>query len=135
MSAFFPPLPPNHAPGGPAPTTRVDPSVEREVLARRWEVRSAQWRAWTLAEAVFGPGVRVTLSPYPGRGAFRALFYMEVPFENLESHRRLEAIFASCSAADPVLGRIPCIFALEPAFERVPEPVTAVAAPALLCGH
>jgi hypothetical protein len=125
MSAF-----PNHPPGGELgrgfePTSLLDPRLQREVSARRWEIRAAQWRTLALAEAVFGEGVSVRLAPYPGRGPFRGMFLVEVPFGDLERHRRLEGVFTACAGLDPVLSCVPSIFVFEPRWGEIATPTQA----------
>jgi hypothetical protein len=103
-------------PVAPAPerTTYVDPTLEEQSAAWRWEARAAQWRARELAEIVFGGEVVARLSGRAGRAPFRGLLHLDVPFRDLDTHRALEAVFLSSASRDPVLGRIPLVFVLGP---------------------
>ena len=120
MSAWLP-LRSRHLPDDPEHTTFVDPTRELEVVRRRWEVRSAEWRAVALAEAVFGRPVRASVrgGDPAGRGFFRGLLRLEVPFRELELHRWREEVFRACAARDPVLTRVPLVYVFVPE----PEPV------------
>jgi hypothetical protein len=114
------PKQPSGSTGLPQNIEHLDPFLEQRVEQRPWEVRSAQWRAWALAEAVFGEGVEVRLS---GRGSYhglRGLLTLTVPFSTLGEHRHREAIFLAWAGADPVLAQVPLIFVFEPA--PVPTP-------------
>ena len=99
-------------------TDHVDPFLARRVESKPWELRSAQWRAWALAEASFGKNVRVSLVGRPGHRNFRGLLYLSVPFRDLEDHKWREALFLSWAGQDPVLTRVPLVFVFEP------DPVT-----------
>jgi len=92
----------------------VDPSLHLEEVRRRWEVRAAQWRARELAEAVFGGEVRATLGGRGTRGTLRGLLHLEVPFSDLESHRRGETAFLMSAATDPVMARVPLVVVFSP---------------------
>jgi hypothetical protein len=112
-------------PGGswwdsPEATEHLDPTLDRRVLRRRWEVRCAQWRAWVLAEAAFGPPVLVTLSGGAEVQSFRGLLNLRIPFRNLEDHWNREALFLAWAEKDPVLARVPVVFVFEPAPVRMP---------------
>jgi hypothetical protein len=113
-----------HVPGvpldGPEPMEHVDPLLARRIDRKPWEIRSAQWRAWTLAEAVFGTGVRVHLSGRIGYQGIRGLLTMTVPFRDLTDHRGRESLFLSWAAQDPVLSRMPLIFIFQP--DAAPHP-------------
>jgi hypothetical protein len=104
------------APDPPEPqrTAYVDPTLGEHEASWRWEARAAQWRARELAESVFGGEVRARLTGRAGRQPFRGLLYLEVPFEDLATHRALEAVFLSCASEDAVLGKIPLVFVLGP---------------------
>lgn len=101
---------------GPEPEeekiVQIDPT--REQSRWRWEIRAAQWRARELAEAVFGGAVGARLTGRTPRGAFHGLLHLEVPFENLDTHRSLEAVFLASAARDPLLGGVPLVFVLSP---------------------
>jgi hypothetical protein len=99
---------------GPEPLEHVDPQVRRRLDRKPWEVRSAQWRAWTLAEAAFGTGVQVLLSGRTGYQGIRGLLTMSVPFRDLSDHRGRESLFLNWVSRDPVLARVPLIFVFQP---------------------
>ncbi|MGD2068768.1 MAG: hypothetical protein PVI57_08860 [Gemmatimonadota bacterium] len=100
----------------PEHTAFVDPTRDLEAVRRRWEVRSAQWRAAALAESIFGRPVRVRMrgGDPAGRGAFRGLLRLEVPFRDLELQRWRERTFQACAARDPVLTRVPLVYVFAP---------------------
>ncbi len=104
--------------GGPFPdpesTEYVDPFLARRVEARPWELRSAQWRAWALAEVAFGRNVEVSLVGRPGHSSFRGLLYLTVPFRDLVDHKRRESLFLSWAGQDLILSRVPLVFVFEP---------------------
>ncbi len=110
---LFPPIGPEF-PRGEEETVRLDPLLERRREERPWELRAAQWQAWTLAEMAFGPGVEVTLSGTGGYLSFRGMLAIRVPFREIRDHREREAIFLSWVGEDPVLSRLPLIFSFEP---------------------
>lgn len=116
---LFPPIP-GGVPGDPQGIVHLDPLLERRIERHPWQVRSAQWRAWALAEAVFGPEVRTQVSGMGGYGTFRGLLTLTVPFENLEDHRRRESLFLAWASRDPVLTRVPFVFLFQP--RPVPVP-------------
>lgn len=90
-------------------TVLVDPTITRVHERERWEARAAQWRARALAEAVFGGDVEATLSGL-GRGGFRGLLHLRVPFTDLNRHRAAEAAFLALAGRDQVLARIPFVY-------------------------
>jgi len=98
------------------PETResIDPFLARRVETKPWELRAAQWRAWTLAETAFGKGVVVSLVGRPGFPTFRGLLYLSVPFLDLGDHDRRQSLFLSWAREDPVLRRVPMVFVFEP---------------------
>ena len=98
----------------------IDPFLARRAEARPWELRSAQWRAWSLAEIAFGRGVEVALAARPGHESFRGLLYLSVPFRDLRDHKRRESLFLSWAGQDPVLTRVPLVFVFEPSPVPVP---------------
>lgn len=101
---------------GPEATEHLDPTLDRRTSHRRWEVRSAQWRAWLLAEAAFGAPVRVTLAGGGEYQSLRGLLTLTVPFRDLADHHRRESLFLAWAGQDPVLFRVPLVFV----FEAVP---------------
>ncbi len=107
---------PRAGPPGPDPGAQehVDPFIARRVETRPWELRSAQWRAWFLAEGVFGSGVTVALVGRPGYPSFRGLLYLAVPFKDLTDHTKRQSLFLSWAGEDPVLSRVPLVFVFEP---------------------
>jgi len=115
---FFP-RPPG-IPDDPEEIASLDPLVARQLERSPWRVRSAQWRAWALAEAAFGEGVRTRLTGMRGYGSFRGLLTVTVPFRALEDHRNRESMFLAWASRDPVLTRIPFLFVFHP--EPVPKP-------------
>lgn len=100
--------------GGPDPTVSIDPILDRRLELQRWEIRAAQWRAWALAEAVFGREAQVHLTSKGGPKAFRGLLTLTVPFSDLPRHREREAIFMACAGQDPVLSTMPLIYVFQP---------------------
>lgn len=114
MDELFPP-PPGGAPDEVEPTEHLDPLLDRRLETRPWEVRSAQWRAWELAEAAFGEGVQVRLSGRVGYQSFRGLLSITVPFRGLADHRTREEVFLDWASRDPILTRVPLIFVFDPA--------------------
>jgi hypothetical protein len=82
--------------------------------AARWEVRAAQWRALELARAVFGPEVRGTLLGLRTRGELRGLLKLDVPFADLDAHRRREAAFLGMVGTDPLMAQVPLVFVVGP---------------------
>ncbi|MFC1660318.1 hypothetical protein ACFL3S_02480 [Gemmatimonadota bacterium] len=98
---------------GVEPTVNLDPILDLRVERRPWEVRAAQWRAWHLAEMIFGPEVRVRLAGRGGPSTFRGLLTLGVPFSDLADHRAREALFMSWVARDPLLARVPFIYVFE----------------------
>jgi hypothetical protein len=96
----------------------LDPILQRRLERSPWEVRSAQWRAWALAEAAFGGRVRTHLAGKAGYASFRGLLTVVVPFRDLDDHRYRESLFLAWVSRDPVLARVPLVFVFEP------DPVT-----------
>jgi hypothetical protein len=113
LDDLFLPRPPQ-LPDGPEEIASLDPLVERQVERSPWRVRSAQWRAWALAEAAFGEGVRTHLTGMRGYGSFRGLLTINVPFRALEDHRYRESVFLAWASRDPILTRIPFLFVFHP---------------------
>lgn len=115
---FFPrpPDPQNDADG----IVTQDPFLERLVERRPWQIRSAQWRAWALAEEAFGAGVRTSLSGRGGHAGFRGLLTISVPFRAMEDHRDRESLFLAWASRDPVLMRVPFVFVFRPEPVAVP---------------
>jgi hypothetical protein len=100
----------------------------RRFQAERWEVRAAEWKVLELARHVFGPGASVRLARYPGRGSFRGLLRLEVPFLDLEDHGRREACFLALVRGEAVLEQVPLIFIFDPAPHSGVLPVVEAAA-------
>jgi hypothetical protein len=115
---FFPPL--SGRPEDPEGMVHLDPLLEQRVERNPWMVRSAQWRAWTLAEEAFGEGVRTQLAGRGGHAPFRGLLTISVPFRTLQDHRRRESLFLAWASRDPVLARVPFVFIFEPAPVEAP---------------
>ena len=114
MREAFPEV--GEAPNGSRPNTvHVDPRLGLDEMRRRWEARSAQWRARELAESIFGGEVEARLVGHGVRSSFRGLLYLDVPFTDLERHRSLEACFLAVAARDPLLSTVPFVFVLGPA--------------------
>lgn len=113
MSDFLP-RNPQVPPNGPEPVEDVDTFLETRTDRKPWEIRSAQWRAWALAEAVFGGGVLVHLSGRVGYHGIRGLLTLTVPFRDLSDHRGRESLFLSWASWDPVLCQVPLIFVFQP---------------------
>ncbi len=110
---FFFPRPPTF-PGDEEEIVTLDPLLERRLERNPWQVRAAQWRAWALAEAAFGEGVRTSLSGRGGYNAFRGLLTVTVPFRGMDDHRNRESLFMAWVSRDPVLTRVPFVFLFEP---------------------
>ena len=106
---------------GPEATEHFDPTLDRRTSRRSWEVRSAQWRAWELAEAAFGEAVCVALAGGGEYQSLRGLLTLQVPFRDLPDHRRRESLFLAWAGRDPVLSRVPLIFVFEPTPLQVPR--------------
>ena len=113
MDEIFAPLP-GTDPGEPQSTEHIDPFLERRIEKRPWELRSAQWRAWAIAEIAFGSSVEVSLAGRPGYPDFRGLLFLRVPFLDLADHESRQDLFLSWAGADPVLSRVPLVFIFEP---------------------
>ena len=112
-------------PDGPERMEHLDPLLERRLDRKPWEVRSAQWRAWALAEGAFGAGVRVHLSGRHAYQGIRGLLTLTVPFQDLADHRARESHFLSWAARDPILTRVPLIFVFQPEPRSTPEEAPA----------
>jgi hypothetical protein len=98
----------------PESTEHVDPFLARRIETRPWELNSAQWRAWVLAEVAFGKDVTVSLVGRPGHRSFRGLLHLSVPFRDLADHKGRESLFLSWAGQDPVLSRVSMLFVFEP---------------------
>jgi hypothetical protein len=113
-------------PGGemglPEPTESLDPFLQRRLEERPWELRAAQWRAWALAQEVFGKGVQVRLAGGGGSQGFRGLLTLDVPFTTLGDHRTRERIFLSWAGADPILTQVPLVYVFQPFLQPLPVP-------------
>jgi hypothetical protein len=103
----------------PEPRLYGEPTEEERL--GRWEVRAAQWRAVELARVAFGMGASASLIGMRARGRepedFRGLLCLDVPFDTLDRHREREARFMSMVDADPLLGRVPLVYAVGPSPE------------------
>ena len=113
MSEFVPASPEGFQ-TDPERTEHVDPLIEQRLERRPWELRSAQWRAWELAQAAFGAGVSVSLSGRAGYAGFRGFLHLAVPFADLADHEAKEGLFLSWARRDPVLRQVPLVFIFEP---------------------
>jgi hypothetical protein len=100
--------------GGPESLVFLDPTVDLRVERRPWQLRSAQWRAWELAQAVFGGEVQVLLGGSGGPSTFRGMLTLRVPFPGLPVHKERERQFMSLAANDPLLCALPLIYVFEP---------------------
>lgn len=97
----------------PDATEHLEPELRRDVV-RRWEVRAAQWRATALAEWAFEGAVVPRLAGRREAAGFRALLELEVPFDDLESHREAERRFLAAAGRDAVLSRMPMVVMFAP---------------------
>ena len=113
MDEIFNPTAGGHG-SDPEAQEHLDPFFARRIETRPWELRSAQYRAWSLAEGAFGAGVTVSLVGRPGHASFRGLLYLTVPFRDLPDHNRRQSLFLSWAGEDPVLSRVPMVFVFEP---------------------
>ena len=113
MDEIFQP-PDGGAGQGPEATEHIDPLLAQRVETRPWELRTAQYRAWTLAQLAFGRDVEVSLVGRPGYPWFRGLLYLSVPFMDLSDHNSRQSLFLSWAGQDPVLSRVPLVFVFEP---------------------
>jgi len=118
MDELFNPLK-GGLPTEPDATEHLDPFLARRVEQRPWEVRSAQYRAWSFAEMAFGSGVRASLAGRPGYPSFRGILHLTVPFRDLADHEARESLFLTWAREDPVLSMVPLVYVFEP------EPVSA----------
>ncbi|MDZ7779924.1 MAG: hypothetical protein U5R14_08320 [Gemmatimonadota bacterium] len=109
MSGFVP-MEGRGAPTDPEHPHLLEIRHDREELRARWAVRAAQWRAWELAEAVFGGVADSSLHAPRSAGPARGLLVLEVPFVDLDRHRELEARFMAAAVADPVLAQVPLVY-------------------------
>jgi hypothetical protein len=113
MDEIFNPPDVGFGPGSET-TEHVDPFLARRVERHPWELRTAEYRAWGLAQLAFGRDVRVSLAGRPGYPNFRGLLYLSVPFRDLPDHNARQSLFLSWAGADPVLSRVPLVFVFEP---------------------
>jgi hypothetical protein len=99
---------------------------EEKIPARqRWSIQAAKWRTLELARHIFGPDASLGPNGFPPRGAFQGLVRLEVPFEDLEAHRELEARFATMAGRDELLTQVPLVFVFDP----VPTQIAQGSAP------
>lgn len=113
MSAFLPARPLGGAEPSEHPRLHQEPLSPAERRAR-WEVRAAQWRAYELAEHVFGGVSRMDLTGLRVEGLLRGLLRLDVPFQDLECHAELQARFLAAVASDPLLSRIELVYVIGP---------------------
>lgn len=109
MSAFFP-TPPRAVERDTAHPHFLERSLDRDEQRARWEVRTAQWRARELAEAVFGSVAESSVRALRPAGAARGLMVLRVPFQSLSEHRDREARFMAAAERDPVLSAVPLVY-------------------------
>jgi hypothetical protein len=102
-------------PGRLPDAAQLERDLTREERRSRWAVRAAQWRARELAEIVFGGVTRSSLIGMRLGGAARGLLQLDVPFEDLDTHRAREARFLAAAGADPVLSQVPLVYVIGPA--------------------
>jgi len=104
-------------------TTLFLPQRSRSEQRRAWRVRAAEYRARALAELVFGGDVPTRLTGGPAgpmrggpdeTGGFQGMVSLDVPFVDLDVHRRRERLFRASAARDPVLSRVPLVFVFRP---------------------
>lgn len=114
MSGILPLRPSGGDEDAGLPEPRLQGILSEAERAARWEVRAAQWRALELAGAAFGPGVRGTLLGLRPRGNLRGLLKLEVPFADLDAHRRREAAFLGMVGTDPLMARVSLVFVVGP---------------------
>lgn len=95
----------------------VEPEQRRDV-ERRWAVRAAQWRATALAEWAFEGRVVPRLAGRSESAGFRALLELEVPFDDLDRHRRAEDRFLAAARRDDHLAAMPMVVVFTP---RTPD--------------
>lgn len=113
MSRFLPPVGRGESSHPDHPGLQERPLTQAEQQAR-WAVRAAQWRAYEIAESVFGAVTRSSLIGLRSSGEMRGLLNLEVPFVDLGTHRSLEARFMAAVDSDPVLARVPLVYVLGP---------------------
>ena len=104
--------------GGDDRSDRPEPHLQGVVSEAerigRWEVRAAQWRALELARHAFGAQARGSMIGLRHQGPMRGLLRLDVPFEDLDEHRRREAHFLGMVGADPLLSRVPLVYVVGP---------------------
>jgi hypothetical protein len=113
MTAFVPTGSFGPEPEPEHPQLRQRPLSPAEQRAR-WAVRAAQWRAREIAEHVFGSVSSMGLTGIRGQGPMRGLLRLDVPFADLEAHRRREGRFMDAVRADPLLALVPLVFVISP---------------------
>ena len=114
VNGLLPQVPGGGDRGPDLPEPRLQGILSDAERAARWEVRAAQWRALELARAAFGPEAEGELLGLRTRGALRGLLRVDVPFTDLESHRRREAAFLGMVGADPLMAEVPLVFVVGP---------------------
>ena len=113
MSAFFPGQASGAENEPDHPRLQQEPASPAEQRAR-WEVRAAQWRAHELAHVVFGGVSDMGLVSIRRGGDMRGLLRLDVPFDDLETHRDREARFMAAVSMDPVLSTVPLLYVIGP---------------------
>ena len=114
MNGLFPLPPSGGDEGSDLPEPRLQGILTEAERSARWEVRAAQWRALELARAAFGPDVSGTLLATRTHGGLRGLLKLDVPFVDLDAHRRREAAFLGMVGADPLMAQVPLVFVVGP---------------------
>jgi hypothetical protein len=120
MDEFFNPSNKGGLPTEPEATEHLDPFLAERAETRPWEIRSAQYRAWSIAEMAFGPGVRSSLVGRPGYPSFRGLLHLTVPFRDLDDHHARQSLFLAWVGNDPVLARVPLVYVFAPEPASIP---------------
>ena len=114
MSAFLPERG-SQGNGDPDhPRLQQEPASPAEQRAR-WAVRAAQWRAHELAHLVFGGVADMGLTGMRRSGDMRGLLRLDVPFDDLDTHRDREARFMAAVSTDPLLSTVPLLYVIGPA--------------------
>lgn len=114
MSGIIPLRPSGGDERSDVPEPRLAGQLTQEQRVGRWEVRAAQWRALELAHAAFGPGVKSSLMGLRVDGGIRGLLKLDVPFQEIETHRERERAFLGMVHADPLMARVPLLFVVGP---------------------
>lgn len=110
--SLFPARPADDVPDRPHGVLEDRTLEERR--EHRIEAGAARWRAGALAEAIFGGRVVPRLRSSRSAAGFRAMVELEVPFQDLSTHRDAEERFLRAAHRDDVLGGIPVVFVFTP---------------------